>query len=158
MASAEGLVLLDPRAATERILYETLLRQQGENLSVQRLLVPVLLETDPRDFDLVLRERPAFAAAGIEIEPFGGNTLQVQSLPACLTLEDPRATLGSMLDELLHEHSPGARFAFERVARSLVKRAARRHAAQTRGNPKPARPLVRLRPSLLRPRRTPHPN
>ncbi len=124
MESAEGLVLLDPRAATERILYETLLRQQGENLSVQRLLVPVLLETDPRDFDLVLRERPAFAAAGIEIEPFGGNTLQVQSLPACLTLEDPRATLGSMLDELLHEHSPGARFAFERVARSLVKRAA----------------------------------
>jgi DNA mismatch repair protein MutL len=124
MESAEGLVLLDPRAATERILYEVLLRQQGENMAVQRLLVPVLLETDPRDFDLVLRERPAFAAAGIEIEPFGGNTLQVQSLPACLTLEDPRATLGSMLDELIHEHSPGPRFAFERVARSLVKRAA----------------------------------
>ena len=124
MESEEGLVLLDPRAATERILYETLVRQQGENLSVQRMLVPVLLETDPRDFDLVLRERQALAAAGIEVEPFGGNTLQVQSLPACLTLEDPRATLGSLLDELLHEHSPGPRFAFERVARALASRAA----------------------------------
>ncbi|MBN8457119.1 MAG: DNA mismatch repair endonuclease MutL [Verrucomicrobia bacterium] len=136
MESEEGLVLLDPRAATERILYETLVRQQGENLSVQRMLVPVLLETDPRDFDLVLRERPALAAAGIEVEPFGGNTLQIQSLPACLNLEDPRATLGSLLDELLHEHSPGPRFAFERVARALATRAAvgvRPKLAETQG-------------------------
>jgi len=124
MESADGLVLFDPKAARERILYEDLLRQHQSTLLTQSLLVPVLLELDPRDLDLVLRERPALAAAGIEVEPFGGNTLQVHCLPACLTVDEPRALLGALLDELLHDAAPGPRFAFERVARSLAKRGA----------------------------------
>lgn len=124
MESADGLVLFDPKAARERILYEDLLRQHQSTLPTQNLLVPVLLELDPRDLDLVLRERHALAAAGIEVEPFGGNTLQVLCLPACLPVEEPRALLGALLDELLHDAAPGPRFAFERVARSLAKRGA----------------------------------
>lgn len=124
LETAEGLVLFDPKAAKERILYERLLSQQGETPAVQQLLVPVLLELDPRDLDLLLREAPALAAAGLEVEPFGGNTLQIRCLPACLRVDDPRAFLSSILDELLHENPPGPRFAYERVARALAKRAA----------------------------------
>jgi DNA mismatch repair protein MutL len=123
MESADGLVLFDPKAARERILYESLIRQQ-EGVATQSLLVPVLLEFDPRDCELLLRERLALAAAGIEVEPFGGNTLQIRCLPACLAFDDPRAVLGALLDDLLHDAAPGPRFAFERVARGLANRAA----------------------------------
>ncbi len=124
LESADGLVLFDPKAARERIIYETLLRQREASPAVQGLLVPILLEMDPRDLDQLLRERASLAAAGVEVEAFGGNTVQVRSLPACLGIDDPRLFLGGILDELLHDPVTGARFAFERLARTLAKRAA----------------------------------
>lgn len=122
LESGDGLVLMDPKAAWERILYERVLNHGDGVLETQGLLVPVLLDLDPRDLDLVLRERMALQEAGIEVEAFGGNTLHVRSLPACLPVEDPRAFLGALLDELLHDSAPGARFAVERLARVLAKR------------------------------------
>jgi DNA mismatch repair protein MutL len=124
LESEDGLVLFDPKAAHDRIFYEKLLSQQDAGLETQGLLVPVLIELDPRDLDLVLRERPALLEAGIEVEAFGGNTLQIRSLPACLVVDDPRPFLGALMDELLRESSPGARFAFDRLAKTLAKRAA----------------------------------
>jgi DNA mismatch repair protein MutL len=124
MESADGLVLFDPKAAKERIFYEGLLRQRDGGPAAQGLLVPVLLELDPRDLDLLLRERLALADAGIEVEAFGGNTVQIRTLPACLGIENPRPFLGAMLDELLHDPVSGARFALDRLARILAKRAA----------------------------------
>jgi DNA mismatch repair protein MutL len=124
LESADGLVLFDPKAAKERIFYENLLRQRDGSLQTQGLLVPVLLELDPRDLDLLLRERIALGSAGIEVDSFGGNTVQIRTLPACLGVEDPRAFLGELLDELLHDPVSGARFAFERLSKVLAKRAA----------------------------------
>lgn len=124
LESEDGLVLFDPKAAHERIYYEKLLSHRDGVLETQGLLVPVLLELDPRDLDLVLRERMALQDAGIEVEAFGGNTLQIRSLPACLPVPDPRPFLGALMDELLHGSSPGTRFAIDRLARVLAKRAA----------------------------------
>jgi DNA mismatch repair protein MutL len=124
MEGEDGLVLFDPRAARERIMYEALTRGHESRASAQALLIPVLLEVDPRDFDLLMREREALTEAGMEIEDFGGNTVQVRSLPACLDPGDPRSFLGELLDELLHAPVSGARFTRERIARTLATRAA----------------------------------
>lgn len=125
LESADGLVLFDPKAGKERILYEKLLRQRDGAPASQGLLVPVLLELDPRDLDLLLRERLALADAGIEVEPFGGNTVQIRALPAGLGIGDPRSFVAGVLDELLHDPVAGAaRFALDRIARLLAKRAA----------------------------------
>ena len=124
LESEDGLVLFDPKAAKERIYFEKLLKHGDGVLETQGLLVPVLLELDPRDLDLVLRERMALQEAGIEVEAFGGNTLQIRSLPACLPVDDPRPFLGALMDELLHDPAPGARFAIDRLARVLAKKAA----------------------------------
>ncbi len=123
LESDDGLVLFDPKAAWERIFYEKLLNHGDGVLETQGLLVPVLLELDPRDLDLVLRERMALQEAGIEVESFGGNTLQVRSLPTFLAVDDPRPFLGGLMDELLHDSAPGTKFAIERLARVLAKRA-----------------------------------
>lgn len=119
----EGLVWFDPKAARERILYESLMRHRGDRVESQGLLVPVLLELDPRDGELLLRERTALAALGLEIESFGGTTVQIRSLPAGLDWVDPRAFMEELLDALLHEAAPGGRFAFDRIARLIAKRA-----------------------------------
>ncbi len=124
LESDDGLVIFDPKAAKERIIYEKLLSQRDAHPAVQGMLVPVLLEVDPRDLDLLTRERAALAQAGIEIEPFGGNTIQILGLPACLDIDDPRLLLGGLLDEMLHDPVSGARFAFERLARMMARRAA----------------------------------
>jgi DNA mismatch repair protein MutL len=124
MEGEDGLVLFDPRAARERIFYETLMRDADSHESTQALLIPVLMELDPRDFDLLLRERAALAEAGVEVEDFGGNTIQIRSLPDCLEVGDPREFIGGMLDELLHGPVSGARFTRERLARTLASRAA----------------------------------
>jgi DNA mismatch repair protein MutL len=123
LESEDGLVLFDPKAAWDRIFYEKLLNRGEGVLETQGLLLPVLLELDPRDLDLVLRERMALGDAGIEVEAFGGNTLHIRSLPACLAVEDPRSFLGALMDELLHDSAPSARFTLERLSRVLAKRA-----------------------------------
>ena len=124
LESDDGLVIFDPKAAHERIFYEKLTRAQEGGVPVQGLLVPVLVDLDPRDLDTVLRERMALAEVGIEVAAFGGNTLQISGVPAMLPLDEPSVFLRQLLDELLHESVPGKRFAFERLARVLAKRAA----------------------------------
>ena len=123
MESEDGMVLLDPRAAHERIWYESLMGHAGD-LS-QGLLVPVLLDLDPRDVDALMSAQDALADAGIEIDLFGGNTVQVRSLPVGLPLDDPRAFIMQVLDTLLHDSVSGAkRFARDRMARVCARRAA----------------------------------
>ncbi|HEY8962039.1 MAG TPA: DNA mismatch repair endonuclease MutL [Luteolibacter sp.] len=124
MESDDGLVVFDPRAGRERIFYERLLGDREGAVESQGLLVPELFDLDPRDHEMIVRERQALAAAGIEVESFGGNTLQIRSLPACLGIADPKPMITALIDELLHESSPGRRFAFERVAKLLARRAA----------------------------------
>jgi len=124
LESGDGLVLFDPRAGRERIFYEKLLSGRAEGVESQGLLVPELIELEPRDHELLVREREALSVAGVELESFGGNTVQVRGLPACLGVTDSRAFVDLLIDELLHESTPGARFAFERVARLLARRQA----------------------------------
>ena len=124
LESEDGLVLLDPRAARERILYERWLHDAaGRGVESQALLVPVLLEPGPRECDLALRHRDEFARAGIELEDFGSGTLRVGSLPEFLRPADARAFLTGLIDDLAAGQSPGARLAFEGVARVLARRA-----------------------------------
>jgi DNA mismatch repair protein MutL len=126
MESGDGLVLFDPKAARERIVFEQLAKGRSAGMETQNLLVPLLFELDPRDLDLLLREKMALMEAGIEIEAFGGNTLQIRSLPACIGTDDPKELLDDMLGELLHGTIAAGRFAFERVARIMANKAAQR--------------------------------
>ena len=125
LESDDGLVLLDPRAARERILYERWLHDAaGRGVDSQALLVPVLLEPGPRECELALRHRDEFARAGIELEDFGSGTLRVGSLPEFLRLADARGFLTGLIDDLAAGQTPGSRLAYEGMAKALARRAA----------------------------------
>ena len=126
LESSDGLVLFDPKAARERILFERMATARKAGMETQNLLVPILTELDPRDLDLLLREKLSLLEAGLEIEAFGGNTLQIRSVPGCVEIDDPKSFLNDILEEMLHGPVTAGKFAFERLARIISNKAANR--------------------------------
>ena len=130
MASADGLVLLDPKAARERIVYEQLRRNR--RVESQRLLMPVLVELDPREADVVTRNLEGLAEAGLEISPFGGKTFQVTSVPVFLSAGDPQQFLHELIERLIEGAGGGIRHAAgDQLARALARQAGACESART---------------------------
>jgi len=130
MQGEEGVVLLDPVAARERVVYEELLNAQKENhpISSQGLLVPELLELETLDAELVVRHASHFIDAGMQVESFGGSTVKVSSLPSFLKTSDVRGFLLELVDEL-HETvgtRKGKSMAYETFAAGLARRIGKR--------------------------------
>lgn len=101
MESPEGLVLMDQHAAHERVNFEKFRRAlEAGGVPCQRLLIPVTLQTTPRDADLLKQNLPALSRLGIEIEPFGPNVFKVETLPSFLKTDDPAAWLDQVIEEL----------------------------------------------------------
>ncbi|SHJ20485.1 DNA mismatch repair protein MutL [Rubritalea squalenifaciens DSM 18772] len=127
MQGDDGLVLMDPKAARERIVYEAFLAgDESSQLEAQGLLVPELIELDARDLDVVMSNLENFTEAGISVEPFGGGTLQVRSMPALLNDKDPRSFITAVIDELIETvgGKRGKRMAYEVFAEKLAERVA----------------------------------
>jgi DNA mismatch repair protein MutL len=99
--SPEGLVLMDQHAAHERVNFEKFRRAlESGGVPCQRLLMPVTLQTTPRDSDLLRQNLTALGRLGIEIDAFGPNTFKVEALPAFLKTDDPAAWLDGVIEEL----------------------------------------------------------
>ena len=98
--SRDGLVVVDQHAAHEQVLFEGLLAG-GES---RPLSPPVQLALTRQEAELLEAFLPALAEIGLEVEPFGGYTFLVRSLPAALAHAHPRQLLDALLDEL-----PGCR-------------------------------------------------
>jgi DNA mismatch repair protein MutL len=121
----EGMYLLDQHASHERIMYEKLLaRQAGADLPVQTLLEPLAVELTPALAGELETWLEPLHALGFEIEPFGGDTILVRSVPAVLARTDVRQTLTGMLDELAIGEEPLAAEMDARVAAAACKRGA----------------------------------
>lgn len=97
-----GVVIVDQHVAHERILYEYLCGIRGRAaVERQRLLVPQTLHLDRRSA-LLLRERlDELEQTGFELEPFGGESYVVRTVPAALRGKDPIRFLRDLADELV---------------------------------------------------------
>lgn len=96
--TAAGLVLLDRRAAHERVWFERL-REQFRSGAVpsQRLLLPVPLELDPVAAAILLDRLKFLHAHGFEIGEFGRNFFRVESVPAWMEPADAEPFLRDLL-------------------------------------------------------------
>lgn len=122
----EGLVLMHPRAARERIIFERLRAHQEAPMPSQQLLDPVMLDLDPRDFAVIQQFAPHFDQAGMTVTPFGQNTIRIESLPALLELDNARAFLLELVDRLTQsEFSRNAkRMAYETFIGEIARKSA----------------------------------
>lgn len=129
MEGEEGLVLMDFRAAWERVLYEEARQRSGtEPAASQQLLVPVTLHLSPREFDFIRSHLPVLARLGVHAEEFGPNTLKVEALPAGFPdTANPEAFLTELFEELrqVGEKPALRRLDVEAVAAGVSRQAAR---------------------------------
>ncbi len=98
--SAEGLVLMHPKAARERIIFERLLARNCTEVPSQQLLDPVIIDLDPRDFAVIRQYASHFDQAGFALTPFGQNTIRIESIPAMIEPNNVRAFLLELVDRL----------------------------------------------------------
>lgn len=86
--NSEGLVLLSPKAARERIIYDRLQASQKRALPSQRLLSPAMVEIDARDMGSVREVLSQLEKVGFLVSVFGQRTLRLEAVPSTLPLRE----------------------------------------------------------------------
>ncbi len=130
MESPEGLVLMDQHAAHERVLFEEMRkRMESEGVPSQALLLPITVELDPREFDLVRRNQETLQRLGIGAEEFGANTVKIDSLPSFLKSDDKLGFINQVIEELKKESSQmsSLRLGEDMVATTVCRHAVKAH-------------------------------
>ncbi len=95
----DGLILIDQHAAHERVLYEQLTRRaENQRPPSQALLVPETVELGFREAQALEILVPHLGELGLDVEPFGGGTMVVKSIPGFLAGRDIRPLLIEMAE------------------------------------------------------------
>jgi DNA mismatch repair protein MutL len=97
----DSLLIIDQHAAHEKIAYERLQQEfKAEAVARQPLLFPVTVDLTYEEARGVERNQETLLRLGLEVEPFGGNTVAVKALPALLVGADPARLLLEVVDRL----------------------------------------------------------
>jgi DNA mismatch repair protein MutL len=105
--TAHGLVLLDRRAAHERVWYERLRGQFREGgVPVQRLLLPVSVELNPVASAVLIDNLAFIRAHGLEISDFGRNFFRVEAVPAWMEPGDADGFIRDLVGALREGRMP----------------------------------------------------
>jgi DNA mismatch repair protein MutL len=103
----QGLVLLDRRAAHERVWYERLRSQfRAGEVPVQRLLLPVPVELNPVASAVLADNLRFIGSHGLEITEFGRNFFRVEALPAWMEPGDAEAFIRDLVGALREGRIP----------------------------------------------------
>jgi DNA mismatch repair protein MutL len=97
-----GIEVIDQHALHERILYEQIRENVlGGALESQKLLVPEPVDLTATEAAAVLEHAPLLGRLGLEVHPFGGETVIVSSYPAMLANLSPAEVLHDLVEKLL---------------------------------------------------------
>jgi DNA mismatch repair protein MutL len=134
--TAAGVVLLDRRAAHERVWFERLREQfRAGAVPSQRLLLPVPIELDAIAAALLLDRLKFLHAHGFEIGEFGRNFFRVEAIPAWMEPSDAepflRDLLGAFREGTIPDHDTD--LARDELARLAAAKAVRLPAARGEG-------------------------
>ncbi|MDA1189193.1 MAG: DNA mismatch repair endonuclease MutL [Chloroflexi bacterium] len=95
----QGMYLVDQHAAHERVLFERVIAQgKTRTAEVQALLEPLVLELDPRRYELLSQHVDVLTGMGFLLEEFGANAFLVRGVPGVMGGEDPKSGLTDVLD------------------------------------------------------------
>ena len=103
----DGLILVDQHAAHERVLYEQLIRRaESGGQASQVLLVPETVDLGFRESQALEALMPAIRELGLDVEPFGGGTVVVKSVPAILAGREFRPLLVEIAEAAAGSETP----------------------------------------------------
>jgi DNA mismatch repair protein MutL len=126
--SQKGIVVLDRRAAHQRILYEQLEQQYLDHMvPAQQLLLPVPVELDALGSSLMIDHLDFLNTNGFTISEFGRNFFRIEAVPVWTTPEEAETLIldlvGLMKDGKMRKDKPVE--AFDHVARLACAKAVR---------------------------------
>jgi DNA mismatch repair protein MutL len=103
--NGEGLWIIDQHVAHERVLFERHLqaRREGE-LGGQRMLLPVMVELNPRQLVTFEQIGEELRANGFEAELMGARSVAIQAAPAGIASGDAEKLLFEILDGIAREN------------------------------------------------------
>ena len=104
--SPGGLVLVDPHAAHEKILYAELLAEgdaavrEGRPATSQLLLVDSVVSVEAAGMERLSESFDILAGLGFQLEPFGPGLVRCSAVPAAAAHLDPERLVRDLLDSL----------------------------------------------------------
>jgi DNA mismatch repair protein MutL len=97
----DGLLLVDQHAAHERVVYDALRKRARDGAAeTQPFLIPKQVELSLAEAGVLEEHGAALARLGLEVEPFGGTTCLLRSVPPVLLEVDLDAFLRELLARL----------------------------------------------------------
>lgn len=108
LAESKGnLLLVDQHAASERVVYETVLRaiDTGNEVS-QLLLTPLVVNLTASEQKVLEENRETLEKAGFKIEPFGKSSFALRSIPTVLGVAQGESALRNILSDLSQVSEP----------------------------------------------------
>jgi DNA mismatch repair protein MutL len=103
--NSEGLWIVDQHVAHERVLFEQHLRARREgDVGGQRLLVPIVVELNPRQLATFEQIADELRANGFEADLMGGRSVAIQAAPAGIASSDAEKLLFEILDGIAREN------------------------------------------------------
>jgi DNA mismatch repair protein MutL len=123
-----GLMLIDQRAAYERILYEKYFNNLKNKKSfTQQLLFPKTLDLQVSDFQLVIEIQDEIKALGFSFEEFGQNTIKINGVPPEVQEENEKEIFEGLVQQFKTNQAELQLDKLENVARSFSKRSSAKY-------------------------------
>ncbi len=102
--SEAGLMLIDQHAAHERIVYEALKKKISSFETIrQELIIPETMELNYKESDILISLMPDLSSLGIEVEPFGGTTFVIKSIPSIISQKEMKPILMEIIEKISTE-------------------------------------------------------
>lgn len=95
----DGMVIIDQHAAHERIRYEGILKMR-EGTKGQELISPFVFDVSPKEAAVIDGNRELLEDMGFRIEPIGGKSYAVKSLPVIYGKVEDHETARDIVSEL----------------------------------------------------------
>lgn len=102
----DGMYVIDQHAAQERIKYELFYERLGNpDKEYQLLLLPLTLEFTQEEALAIEEISALLQEAGLNLEPFGGNTFLIREIPTWYPQHDLEGTVRDLIEMAIRDRS-----------------------------------------------------
>ncbi|MDP7287114.1 MAG: DNA mismatch repair endonuclease MutL [Phycisphaerae bacterium] len=123
----DGLIIVDQHALHERIIYNDLKnRLASGSLTAQRMLIPLTVTVTAAEADLLEANEQLLSTLGVEVAPFGPDTVAIQQFPTLLAERGVHGPefLQQVLDKLREDPTADAEQLIEGILQVMACKAA----------------------------------
>lgn len=100
-ARGNEMIMMDQHAAHERIRFELYMdRFKSNELSMQMLIEPIIMELSPSDMDITLKNIDLFERFGFIVEEFGHRNISIRGVPNTFGVPESQRFLYEIIDNI----------------------------------------------------------